>query len=497
MLFLIALAISFCIAFFCSKALKKYPMIFYSAAAIITVVVIIINQGITNRTITIESEFVRKYLIGIFSKGAFAGALWCIVMWVGALSSDTKAGKKLVSTIMPVRGELSVFAAVVTLSHAVTYGITYLKRFDLLKKNNISFPSDFILTCIICIILLVIMIPLAVMSLKAIRRKMKPKTWKNIQRSAYVFYALILIHVLVLYIPQAKKGISDRYISVIVYTAVFAGYAVMRIRKLYIRKKKPEKKLILNIVSGVIFAAAVAAVSVYSYGKAPTVNIPAQTVTNTVVETQTTTSAAENNDSEGEEVVATTAEGQTTQTTVTEVTDDGETATTTTGADDDSDDNGAAAETQANEENIDEQEYQEEEPQASQDEPQQQQEEQQKAQSQEQPQQQEQVTSAPEPVYIYNNGTFKGKGTSSSDFEGKDYEGTVYADVTIENDVITNITLQFPQDDAEYYTISESYIINQILGKSDADGVDTVCGATRSAEGALQAIQNALNSARK
>ncbi len=495
MLFLIALAISFCIAFFCSKALKKYPMIFYSAAAIITVVVIIINQGITNRTITIESEFVRKYLIGIFSKGAFAGALWCIVMWVGALSSDTKAGKKLVSTIMPVRGELSVFAAVVTLSHAVTYGITYLKRFDLLKKNNISFPSDFILTCIICIILLVIMIPLAVMSLKAIRRKMKPKTWKNIQRSAYVFYALILIHVLVLYIPQAKKGISDRYISVIVYTAVFAGYAVMRIRKLYIRKKKPEKKLILNIVSGVIFAAAVAAVSVYSYGKAPTVNIPAQTVTNTVVETQTTTSAAENNDSEGEEVVTTTAEGQTTQTTVNDVTDVSET-TTTTSEDNDSDEDGASDETQADDESIEEQEYQEEDPQTPQDEPQQQ-EEQQRSQSQEQSQQQEQATSAPEPVYIYNNGTFKGKGTSPSDFEGKDYEGTVYADVTIENDVITNITLQFPQDDAEYYTISESYIINQILGKSDADGVDTVCGATRSAEGALQAIQNAISSAKK
>ena len=496
MLFLIALAISFCIAFFGSKALKKYPMIFYFAAAIITVVVIIINQGITNRTITIESEFVRKYLIGIFSKGAFAGALWCIVMWVGALSSDTKAGKKLVSTIMPVRGELSVFAAVVTLSHAVTYGITYLKRFNLLKKNNISFPSDFILTCIICIILLVIMIPLAVMSLKAIRRKMKPKTWKNIQRSAYVFYALILIHVLVLYIPQAKKGISDRYISVIVYTAVFAGYAVMRFRKLYIRKKKPEKKLVLNIVSGAIFAAAVAAVSVYSYGKAPTVNIPAQTVTNTVVETQTTTSAAESNDNENEKAVTTTVEGQTTQTTATDVTDYGETTTTTTDADEDSDDNGAASETQANEDNIDEQEYQEEEAQAPQN-GSQQQEEQQKVQSQEQPQQQEQTTSAPEPVYIYNNGTFKGKGTSPSDFEGKDYEGTVYADVTIENDVITNITLQFPQDDAEYYTISESYIINQILGKSNADGVDTVCGATRSAEGALQAIQNALNSARK
>ncbi|MBQ4464418.1 MAG: FMN-binding protein, partial [Oscillospiraceae bacterium] len=103
----------------------------------------------------------------------------------------------------------------------------------------------------------------------------------------------------------------------------------------------------------------------------------------------------------------------------------------------------------------------------------------------------------PEIQYVYNNGTFTGSGLSPADDEGKDYESHVEADVTIENDVITAIVLRFPEDDADFFWMANDAIPGRVLAAQSADGVDARCGATRSAEGALEAIRNALNSARR
>ena len=472
MLFLIALAIAFALAYFGSKALKKHPAVFYIAGAVVTAAVIIITQS----DIRIQSQFVSKYLLGIFSRGALAGALWCIVMWVGAINGDTKAGKKLITTIMPVRGELSIFAAVVTLAHAVTYGLSYLKRFNLLRSKNIPLAGDLAATYLICIGLMVIMVPLAVMSVKAIRRKMNAKTWKNIQRAAYVFYALVLAHVLVLYIPQARNGDTERYISVLTYSAVFVGYAAMRLRKLYIRKKKPESKTACSAVSAVAGAAVFVLIAILSYGRAPEKPVLKQTK-NEAPTAVTTTATDESEDHETATTVVSTSEQEETDST---------TGSQSSGSTSKGEKPAEETTTTAAENEEEEQAPEEEQPG---DEPGDQPAEETPSPEEPAPQQQEEKPA--EPQYIYNNGTFTGHGTSVQ------YGGGVTADVTIENDVITSIKVDFEVDDADYYEVAQDYVISQIKNSGSTDGIDTACGATHSADGIVEAVADSLSQARR
>lgn len=74
-----------------------------------------------------------------------------------------------------------------------------------------------------------IMIPLFITSFKSVRRKMSAKNWKKLQRAAYVFYALIYVHIMLLSVPMYMRGITTYMANIIVYTAVFGAYGVMRV----------------------------------------------------------------------------------------------------------------------------------------------------------------------------------------------------------------------------------------------------------------------------
>ena len=505
MLYLAALFVSLFIVFFCDEALKKRPYLFCITGSIITIAVITVSQLVTNHTITIESEFVTKYLIGIFSKGAFAGALWSVVMWAGALPT----GSALIKKIMPIRGELSIFAAAITLSHAVTYSITYIKRFMLNMEHDRPLTSDFIITSLVCIVLMIIMIPLTVMSFKVIRKKMNAKTWKKIQRAAYIFYALIYIHIMVLYVPQAKNGNTEKFFSIIVYSIVFIGYAVFKIAKVYIKKNKPQK-------TGFVYAACSAAVlllttgaGITAYGKAPERKIPEkQPETSAVTTTVSTESPTENNttvltsaetttvssENENNETTAvTSSENNVTSAADTKISEEKSTVqekkeedTVTTAAPEQSEKNDTPENNEQNkEENKDE--NQEENKNESQENKPEENQENNDTPVQEEPQPEPQ----PEPEYIYNNGTFEGTAFG--------YAGDIHVTITIENDVITSISASADADadDGDYYFDAEAYVLQQIRDNNSADNIDACSGATFSSEGLINAAKQALASAKK
>ena len=221
MIFLISLILTAAFVWFGADLLKKKPAVCYIAAAVLSAAAFAAGQSEIK-----FPEWFSTYVLGIFNKGALACALWCAVAWAAALPNGSAAIKK----IMPIRGELSIFAALITLSHAVTYTLSYLDRLSTFSKYNISPSTEFITTCVVCLVLMLIMIPLTVISFKTIRKKIKPKTWKNIQRAAYVFYALIYVHIMVIYLPKVKRGGADVILSILLYSAVFFGYAVFRIR---------------------------------------------------------------------------------------------------------------------------------------------------------------------------------------------------------------------------------------------------------------------------
>ncbi len=269
MLFLIALVIAVLFSVLCAGALKKVPAAFYVGGVLVSVLMAVLAQQ------PVENVFLRKYVIGLFSRGALAGALWFVVMGMRLLPDGSKAIKRL----MPVRGELSIFTAAVTLSHISVYGLSYIKR---LTDPNFSKAADFVLTCAVCAALVLIMLPLTVISFKKIRKKMNAKKWKNIQRAAYVFYALIYLHVIILFVPKARAGIEGYFLSCVVYTAVFGAYLILRVRKWYVKKKSPESRAWLNIASTACAVLLTGIAAFCSYGKPQnrvrTQNRPARTV---------------------------------------------------------------------------------------------------------------------------------------------------------------------------------------------------------------------------
>lgn len=448
MLFLTALFIALLIAFCLDKPLKKCPAAFYISAAVLTLASVVITQS----DINISSHFVRDNVLGIFSRGAMGTAFWAVVMWAGALPNGSAPIKKL----MPIRGELSITAAILTFSHIITYGVQYIT--NLIKGRT---GSDFVVTSIVCLAMVLIMTPLTVMSFKKIRKKMNAKTWKKIQRFAYIFYACIYAHILVLFVPKAQKGREGYFLSILVYSAVFIGYAVMRIRKYYIANKKPEKKLLPNTVCACAFALPVALLGALAHNSGETASKPS-VVTEEKAATFTfapeTTSAAE-------KAVTTAKDGK--KTTETTEKTDKDTKTTTTSAE-------TTKKTDENKKTEEEKQEEKHEEQEHNDEPAQEQHE-------------EAPAAEPQPAYKYRNGEYEA--------EAEGYAGKVHVKLSIENDAITSISAWADEDDPEYFGDAMNTVIPQIGAKVSADGIDACSGATYSSNGIIEAARKALEQA--
>lgn len=129
---------------------------------------------------------------------------------------------------MSVRAELSILACIFFLAHTIPYCIQFFKTID---KVNMS--SAFSIISVLTILSLIIMLPLWITSYKNIRKKINAKTWKNLQKLAYIMYLLIYLHISVLFVLWTKK-----YDKFIIYTLIFGIYAVLRIKKYLYKKKK-------------------------------------------------------------------------------------------------------------------------------------------------------------------------------------------------------------------------------------------------------------------
>ncbi len=248
MLFLFALFFAFGFTYLCRREIKRHAVIFYIAASIVSVIVILIDSR--------DLPFwINPYIINLFSRGIFATALWCVVMWTGAFPNGSKA----IRAFMPVRGEISILAVCLTLGHNIGYGKTYfvwlLTETERMNKNQI-------MAAVLSLAMLGIMIPLTILSFQSVRKRVSPKKWKRIQRLAYLFYGMIYLHVMVLYIPLAQGGREEYLLGVFVYSVVFIGYGICRIRKWILLRKKGFEKRIWNTAGAGLFTLFVGLVTV-------------------------------------------------------------------------------------------------------------------------------------------------------------------------------------------------------------------------------------------
>lgn len=217
MLLIISLIIVSLFIYFLKDSLKKHEGIYYIGAAVISIAVFLI--GFLPMPL-----FLKNNILGIFAKGSLGTAMFVAVMYAGALPK----GSKLIAPLMKIRGELSITAAILVLCHNFTYGITYFKML-FIKPEALS-ATQFT-AAIISLVLIIIMIVLTVTSFQAVRKKMKAKKWKQLQRTAYVFYGLMYVHIMLINIPYARLGLGMYIANVVIYSIVFLGYAAMRIAK--------------------------------------------------------------------------------------------------------------------------------------------------------------------------------------------------------------------------------------------------------------------------
>lgn len=477
MVLIIGLVLAVVFSLTCDKFIKKHANILYIVCAVISVAIALIDT----RSLP---AFVNAYIIGLFSRGAFATSLWIIVMWTGAL----KNGSKLIKKLMPIRGELSIMAGILTLSHNISFGKTYFVR---LFTGASSMSATHIVAAIMSIVMLLIMIPLTIMSFPKIRKKMNGKLWKKIQRTAYAFYALIYLHVITLYLPMAQRGNIGYWVGVLTYSIIFISYAVCRIRKWYVLRKKPENITLVNVISSIVAVVLIAVISLiaFPFNNNSTTNTNSNTVnssSSSTVEVATeaiseavTEATTENTTEEATEASTENATEEATQATeATEVatTQGGEQIIIYEQTNGEVQQPEAQQQQQVQQDNA-QQNVQQQTPQQS---------VQQNTQQSQQTQQVQQPTT--EKVYVYNNGTYTATAFG--------YDGDVEVSVTIENDVITNITGTTYESDGWYFDSAKGSVFSQIISTQQTN-VDAYSGATYSSNAIMKAVQNALNAARK
>lgn len=238
----------------CRTAIKRHPTLFYLSAAAVTLLVGLIDGSFL-------PVWAQNAFLALFTRGAFATALWLIIMNTGAL----KNGSKLIKALMPIRGELSILAAILTLGHNICYGKTYFVR---LFTQASSMAWTQWTAAVISLVMIALLLPLTVTSFPAVRRKIPGKKWKRLQRSAYAYYALLYVHIMLVTMPGALAGKSSAVISVLVYTALFGAYAAFRVRKYLVQKKKCDsKRTLAAALAAVLVALALCGGALLVFGK--------------------------------------------------------------------------------------------------------------------------------------------------------------------------------------------------------------------------------------
>ena len=465
MLLIISLIIVSLFIYFLKDSLKKHAGIYYIGAAVISIAVFLI--GFLPMPL-----FLKNNILGIFAKGSLGTAMFIAVMYAGALPK----GSKLIVPLMKIRGELSITAAILVLCHNFTYGITYFKMLFIKPE---ALPATQLTAAIISLVLIIIMIVLTVTSFQAVRKKMKAKKWKQLQRTAYVFYGLMYVHIMLINIPYARLGLGTYIANVVIYSIVFLGYAAMRIAKAVSVKATRAGK---------------------TYGKKPETVLYGLALVLCVVMTflcfagRKTTAMASGGDEEWEEFfneetvaalvkeaessladdAALTAEGTTE---AGQADNQSDTQTDNSGLDNSAAGNSGSGNTSGNDSGSGNQAAQP------------------GNLSDGSSDSQGGNTASDTPA----NATFKADGTYTGSAVCDAYNYNVTVTIVISGDVITSVTAtsEAGAQDEQYFNMANAKVPAQLLANQSTSGVDSVSGATKSSNAIKKAFYYAYKSAKK
>jgi len=220
--FLVTLIAVIAISVVFRKPIKRFPAVFYIIAILIGV------AGYYFTLNPVPNTVMRTFVFAI-QKGHVGLSFFTLVMFVGVFDKTSP----IRDFFNPIRAELSIMGAILILAHLAPYISNYLK----ISSSLLLLGVNQMISLVLAFVLLVLLLFLTITSFNAVKRKMSVAAWKRIQALAYLFFGLTFLHLSGFLIIPAIKGSSVALTNLIVYAAIFVGYAVLRIRKAMVDKK--------------------------------------------------------------------------------------------------------------------------------------------------------------------------------------------------------------------------------------------------------------------
>ncbi|MFW0154527.1 hypothetical protein ACN08X_00555 [Rothia sp. P6271] len=164
-------------------------------------------------------------------RGSVGFVFFTIVMFQGVIKPWNKVTRELYA----IRGEISIFACITSFCHLLLYGLSWI-----IDHGDAEVPYDILFWT--SLLLLIVGIPLFITSFKKIRFSMKAANWQKLHKASYFFYFLLYANVIFVFIrrflvfsdrlyePENLPWLIDTYVSLVIYSALFVAYTVLRIR---------------------------------------------------------------------------------------------------------------------------------------------------------------------------------------------------------------------------------------------------------------------------
>lgn len=208
-------------AFACKRAIKACPLAFYALAVVLDVL-FVVGSFVGLPALLYDALFL------LLHKCTLATALFAVVMYIGVFARDSRVAMYL----RPIRAELSIMAWLLSLGHMAIYLSSYAANLSSgLPQMNVA------VSLAVSLVLFALLVVLGVTSFNLVKKHMKKETWKRVQLLAYPFWGLVYVHLLLMLLPSALRGGAPAQVGVAVYSVVFLGYAVLRIRRAVVDKR--------------------------------------------------------------------------------------------------------------------------------------------------------------------------------------------------------------------------------------------------------------------
>ena len=195
------------------RPLKRYPWIFYIIALGLSAIYV---AGYANGL----PAWAWKTVMFLFQKNVLGFAFFILVMFATVLPE--KSGFR--QSLMSVRGELSIIATLLSLGHIFVFAKTYFSASKLALL-----PANCAIAVCMAGIAVVLLVPLAITSVKKVRKAMSPTAWKKVQLLAYPFFLLLFGHILCFMGISAFRSGGKALVEFAVYAAILVLYCVLKV----------------------------------------------------------------------------------------------------------------------------------------------------------------------------------------------------------------------------------------------------------------------------